>query len=94
MALYKSRAEKEREKLIQELQESLAKIKLLSGLLPICANCKDIRDDKGNWEKIESYIMNHSEAQFSHGICLKCSKKLYPEFHDENEDTGKQQSND
>ena len=80
IAIYKHRVEKERKKLTQELQKALTKVKRLTGLLPICANCKDIRDDKGNWEHIESYIANHSEAQFSHGICLKCAKKLYPEF--------------
>ena len=82
MALYKHEAEKKLKKLNQELQDSLAKVKSLRGLLPICANCKDVRDDKGNWERIENYIANRSEAEFSHGICLKCSKKLYPEFHD------------
>jgi len=64
----------------RELQDSLAKVKLLSGLVPICANCKNIKDDKGNWEQIETYIENNSEALFSHGICLKCAKKLYPEY--------------
>ncbi len=81
MALYKHRAEMERKKLIQELQDSLAKVKLLSGLIPICANCKKIRDDKGYWNQIESYIKEHSEAVFSHGICPECLKKLYPEYY-------------
>ena len=101
MALYKHKAEKKRrelektqEKLVRELQEALDKVKLLSGFLPICANCKDIRNDKGYYEQIEKYIEEHSEAFFSHGICPKCAKKLYPEFYDKNEDTGKQQSND
>ena len=63
-----------------ELKEALAKVKKLSGFLPICANCKKIRDDKGYWNQIEVYIRDHSEAEFSHGICPDCVKKLYPEF--------------
>jgi len=61
-----------------ELQRALEKIKTLSGLLPICANCKKIRDDKGYWNQIESYIRNHSEAEFSHSFCPECAKMLYP----------------
>ena len=76
----RSNAEEQNQKLILELQESLANVKQLSGLLPICANCKKIRDDKGYWNQIESYIGAHSEAGFSHGICPDCAKKLYPEF--------------
>lgn len=68
----------EQERLIQELQAALAKVKLLSGFLPICSSCKKIRDDKGYWQQIESYVRNHSEAEFSHGICPDCFKKLYP----------------
>ncbi len=64
-----------------ELKEAIAKIKTLSGLLPICANCKKIRDDKGYWNQIENYIRDRSEAEFSHGICPECSKKLYPEYN-------------
>jgi len=71
-------AEQEREKLIADLQAALAKIKTLSGLLPICASCKRIRDDKGYWNQIESYIHEHSEADFSHSICPDCAKQLYP----------------
>ncbi len=62
-----------------KLKESIAQIKVLSGLLPICASCKKIRDDQGYWKQIESYIRDHSEAKFSHGICPDCAKKLYPE---------------
>ncbi len=69
----------ERERLIDDLQEALAKVKLLSGFIPICASCKKIRDDKGYWNEVESYIRDHSEAKFSHGICPECAKKLYPE---------------
>jgi len=74
------KATAERERLITALEENLAKVKLLSGFLPICAACKKIRDDKGYWQQIEEYIHNHSEAQFSHSICPTCAKKLYPEF--------------
>ncbi|MGD0283290.1 MAG: PAS domain S-box protein, partial [Dissulfurispiraceae bacterium] len=74
--------ETEREKLIVELQEALAKVKQLSGLLPICASCKKIRDDRGYWNQIETYISEHSEALFSHAICPECGKKLYPEYYD------------
>lgn len=59
------------------LSEALEQIKTLSGLLPICASCKKIRDDKGYWNQIEIYIQKHSNAQFSHGICPDCAKKLY-----------------
>lgn len=69
----------EREKLITELHTALDKVKLLSGFLPICASCKKIRDDKGYWQQIESYIRDHSEAEFSHGICPDCAHKLYPD---------------
>ncbi|MBA3014829.1 MAG: response regulator [Proteobacteria bacterium] len=70
---------KEREKLITELHAALNKVKQLSGFLPICASCKKIRNDKGYWQQIESYIRAHSEAEFSHGICPDCAYKLYPE---------------
>jgi len=63
-----------------KLQNALEKIKMLSGMLPICANCKKIRDDKGYWNQIESYIREHSEIEFSHGICPKRAKKLYPDL--------------
>jgi PAS domain S-box-containing protein len=76
----KKAAEMEREKLIEELQKALDEIKKLQGILPICSHCKQIRDDKGYWSQIESYIGAHSEAKFSHGICPDCAKKLYPEF--------------
>ena len=76
----RQQVEKEREKLIQELQKALAEVKTLSGLIPICASCKKIRDDKGYWGQIESYISDHSEAEFSHGICPDCMKKLYPDL--------------
>ena len=70
-------SKEEKEKLIAELQEALSKVKLLSGFLPICASCKKIRDDKGYWNQIETYIEEHSTAQFSHAMCEECSDKLY-----------------
>jgi integral membrane sensor domain MASE1 len=73
------RAEIDREELILELQEALSRIKTLRGLLPICAVCKNIRDDRGYWNDIESYIRAHSHADFTHGICPACAKRLYPE---------------
>jgi len=73
----KRRAEEERIKLILKLKEALARVNTLSGLLPICAHCKNIRDDKGYWNKIEEYIRDHSEAEFSHSICPGCKEKLY-----------------
>jgi len=69
--------QEERNKLVQELKTSLAQIKTLSGLLPICSYCKKIRDDRGYWSLLESYIENHSEVSFSHGMCPECSEKLY-----------------
>ena len=78
----RKRAGEEREKLIADLREALAKVKTLSGLLPICSHCKKIRDDKGYWKQLEIYISDHSEAEFSHGICPDCIKKLYPEYYD------------
>jgi len=69
---------KRERKLGERIQEAMADIKTLSGLIPICSNCKKIRDDKGYWENLEKYIQSHSEAQFSHGICPDCAAKLYP----------------
>jgi PAS domain S-box-containing protein len=73
-------AESERERLIAELQTTLAEVKVLKGFIPICASCKQIRDDQGFWDQIENYITRHSDAHFSHGICPDCMKKLYPEM--------------
>jgi DNA-binding NtrC family response regulator len=78
-------AEEVREKLIHELQDALAEIKTLRGILPICSSCKKIRDDEGYWHQVEVYIRDHSEAEFSHGLCPECAKKLYPEFFADDE---------
>jgi len=74
--------EADREKLIGKLQDALKKIKTLRGIIPICAACKKIRDDKGYWNQIEIYLRDHSEADFSHGICPECVKKLYPDYQE------------
>jgi DNA-binding response OmpR family regulator len=69
----------------QELQEALAKVKTLSGLLPICANCKKIRNDEGYWEQVDVYLRHHSDAEFSHGICPDCMQELYSEYFEKKE---------
>jgi PAS domain S-box-containing protein len=76
----RKRAEQERELLIRDLRDALAKVKLLSGLLPICAACKKIRDDEGAWSQLETYVQRRSEATFSHGLCPDCTQKLYPDL--------------
>jgi PleD family two-component response regulator len=63
-----------------QLQKALDEVKILSGFLPICSSCKNIRDDKGYWNQIENYISKHSEAEFSHSICPECAKKIYPDL--------------
>ncbi len=65
----------------RELSQALANVKQLSGMLPICASCKKIRNDKGYWEQIEGYFCEHSEVEFSHGICPECTQKLYPDLY-------------
>ncbi|MEE9567494.1 MAG: response regulator [Desulfobacteria bacterium] len=79
-AIERKRTLEEQIRLISQLQEALAHVKQLSGLLPMCASCKKIRDDKGYWNQLEAYISDHSEADFSHGICPECVRKLYPEY--------------
>lgn len=75
----RKQVELEREQLIQELQEALARVRTLSGLLPICAHCNKIRDDEGHWTRIESYVSAHSQAKFSHGVCPDCLRREFPE---------------
>ena len=72
----------DRENLILELQNALIEVKTLSGLLPICSNCKKIRDDKGYWIQVETYISKHSDATFTHGLCPECLKQYYPEVYE------------
>jgi CheY-like chemotaxis protein len=83
MALYKHKMEMERERLIKELKDALAHIKTLKGLLPMCAWCKKVRDDKGYWDQVEVYIEKHTDATFSHGICPECLKKVQEEEKEE-----------
>ncbi|NOQ65833.1 MAG: hypothetical protein GQ556_01260 [Desulfobacterales bacterium] len=75
------KANKEKEELIVNLQKALSEVKNLSGMLPICSSCKKIRDDDGYWQQIEEYIRDHSNADFTHGICNDCVEKLYPELY-------------
>lgn len=63
-----------------EREKALSELKVLTGMLPICASCKSIRDDQGCWSRIESYIKDHSEAEFSHGICPDCARRIYPDL--------------
>jgi sigma-B regulation protein RsbU (phosphoserine phosphatase) len=63
-----------------ELLQALEQVRTLSGIVPICMHCKNIRDDKGYWEKVEAYVSSHTDARFSHGICPECLKKHYPEI--------------
>jgi DNA-binding response OmpR family regulator len=83
----RQRAEHEREQLIGQLQEALANIKTLRGLVPICAACKKIRDDSGYWNQLESFLHSHTEAEFSHGICPECAQQLYGDLYDQAADT-------
>ena len=75
------RSEHDKEVLIEELQKALAEIKTLKGIVPICASCKKIRDDQGFWNQIEAYVREHSEAEFSHGLCPDCARTLYPDIN-------------
>jgi hypothetical protein len=72
----------QRANLITQLQNALNAIKELSGILPICANCKKIRDEHGYWHDVDVYISKHTKAEFTHGICAECANKLYPSLFD------------
>ncbi len=74
------RAKRVAEELNVKLQATLAEVKVLKGILPICANCKKVRDDRGYWQQVESYISEHSDTIFSHSICPDCMEALYPEY--------------
>ena len=82
IALYKHRMDREREDLIHRLQEALAQVKTLSGMIPICGWCKNIRNDKGYWESVERFVRSHTDADFSHSICPECSTKIKGEIND------------
>lgn len=71
------------QKKIRELKQAIEDIKTLKGIVPICSSCKKIRDDDGFWQRVEDYVREHSEAEFSHSICPDCMGRLYPEYKDE-----------
>lgn len=70
----------ERQRLVLELRDALARVRTLSGLLPICSSCKNIRDDGGYWQAVEVYVQSHTEAAFSHALCPSCARRLYPDL--------------
>lgn len=78
----------EKQQLIAELKEALENVRTLKGMLPICASCKKIRDDKGYWYQVETYIRDHSDATFTHGICPDCTKKFLAEMRQHTEEKG------
>jgi len=80
-AIERKRCQEEREQMIGELQDALAEVKQLSGLLPICSSCKSIRDDQGYWQQLEKYLDEHAEVECTHGLCPQCARKLYPELY-------------
>jgi hypothetical protein len=80
ISLVTVRTDQERLVLIDELQQALSEVKKLEGFIPICSNCKKIRDDQGYWQQVEQYVSERSSAQFSHGICPDCIKILYPDY--------------
>lgn len=67
---------------VTELKQALAEVRTLKGIVPICANCKNVRDDQGYWNRVESYLNEHTEADFTHAVCPDCMKRLYPQFED------------
>ncbi|MFO7604791.1 MAG: response regulator [Desulfurivibrionaceae bacterium] len=86
-AIERKRSQEEREQLIAELQDALAEVKQLSGLLPICSSCKSIRDDHGYWQQLEKYLDEHTELKCTHGLCPQCARKLYPELYTDEQQT-------
>jgi uncharacterized PurR-regulated membrane protein YhhQ (DUF165 family) len=82
----RKKIEQENKDLIEQLQKTLSEVKTLRGMVPQCANCHRIRDDKGRWQLLDDYIESHSEAQVTHGICPECAKRMYPGLTDKNEE--------
>jgi PAS domain S-box-containing protein len=80
LSLHKERLEELVQARTAELQDALSRVKTLSGFLPICASCKKVRNDEGYWTQVEEYLRDHSEIEFSHGLCPDCMKKLYPQL--------------
>jgi phosphoserine phosphatase RsbU/P len=70
---------------VEELSQALAEVRTLKGIVPICANCKNVRDDQGYWNRVETYLNEHTEADFTHAVCPDCMKRLYPQFRDDSE---------
>jgi sigma-B regulation protein RsbU (phosphoserine phosphatase) len=79
----RKQAEEERLKLIEDLTKALENVKTLSGMLPICASCKSIRDDAGYWQKVEAYLSQHADVKFTHSLCPTCSEKYFADIHDD-----------
>ncbi len=82
LGLQRNKAEQQRNIIVLEREKAHQELRILRGLLPICASCKKIRDDTGYWTQIEGYIRDHSEAEFTHSICPDCAKRLYPDFYE------------
>jgi hypothetical protein len=80
LAVERKRIEDRREKAVRDREKALEEIKILRDLLPMCASCKKIRDDEGYWIQVDEYIRDNSEAEFTHGLCPECAKRLYPGF--------------
>jgi hypothetical protein len=80
LLMERKQIEAEREKMISQLQDAMAEIKILQGVLPVCASCKKIRDDKGTWHPMETYISTRTDTVFSHGLCPDCLKQRYPDY--------------
>jgi DNA-binding response OmpR family regulator len=72
---------------VEELELALKEVRTLKGIVPICASCKNVRDDQGYWNRVETYLNEHTEAEFSHAVCPDCMKRLYPQFRDDEEPT-------
>jgi len=89
IGLQRKKLEQKRDDALLEKEKALDDLKILKGLLPICASCKQIRDDKGHWTQLEHYIHEHSEAEFSHGLCPECARKLYPDLYTHEPDNTK-----
>ena len=74
---------------VEELELALKEVRTLKGIVPICASCKNVRDDQGYWNRVETYLNEHTEAEFSHAVCPDCMKRLYPQFKDDGSPTTK-----
>lgn len=92
LGVIRNKIAQQRKIILIEREKALDEVKILRGLLPICASCKKIKDE-GYWIQIESYIKNHSEAEFTHGICPECTEKLYPDFFNSSDYYKKSDSN-